>query len=270
MDWKTEIGCEGGPILVANHSDFLQWTGTTPFASTQHTHLLYYSAFSSELPATFSKHGTTGHIYIKSESPAIARDKLMATCIELFPGSEVDTSNQSWVLTRPDGRKLHASLQPSNEYDASIKDLDEDRNYSYGEESSCYLWSAQPGVVLIEISRDNTQLLLAQVYFADSDSDAEKGYEFARTSDIAKPTGTSYKIDKGAVMAIWSPQAASDLSTSFNLDSIGTNKPGVELDLLTESSGAAFWMQSGIYSARVGHHQTENWGMSWCVLSVDA
>jgi len=270
MNWKTEIGCEGGPIMVANHSDFLQWTGSNPFPDSKHRQLLYYSPFSGELPDDFSKYGTSGHIFIDSESPASIRDELIATCMKLFPGSNIDKRDSTWVLTRPDGKKLFASLQPTSEYDASIADFQYEKRYSYGQDASCFLWSAEPGLVLVDISNNNTTLLLAQVYFADSDLDAENAYNFARSNKSTDPTGTTYEIKNGPVIAMWAPQAASDLPADVNLPSIGANKAGLELDLVTSSSGAAIWMEPGIYSSHLGHQESDNWGISWCILSIDA
>lgn len=269
MDWKTEIDCEGGPIMVANYSDFLQWTGSNPFPDSKHSQLLYYSPFSGELPAAFSKYGTNGHIFIDSESPASTRDELISTCMKLFPGSNIDQRDSTWVLTRPDGKKLFASLQPSSEYDASIANFQHDKRYSYGHDASCFLWSAEPGLVLVDISNNNTTLLLAQVYFADSDLDVENAYNFALSNKSTNPAGTTYEIKNGPVIAMWSPQAASDLSTDFNLSSIGANIPGLKLDLVTSSSGAAFWMEPGIYTSHLGDHESDTWGISWCILSID-
>jgi hypothetical protein len=31
--WSSEIGCEGGTVLVANLEDFNQWCGSEPFAA---------------------------------------------------------------------------------------------------------------------------------------------------------------------------------------------------------------------------------------------
>lgn len=256
--------------MVANHCDFLQWTGSTPFPDSKHSQLLYYSPFSDELPNAFSKYGTSGHIFIDSESPASIRDDLISTCMKLFPGSNIDRRESTWVLTRPDGKKLFASLEPSSEYDASIANFQHDKRYSYGQDASCFLWSAEPGLVLVEISNNNTTLLLAQVYFANSDLDAENAYNYARCNKSTNPTGTTYEIKNGPVIASWSPQAATDLSTDVNLESIGTNKTGIALDLLTSSSGAVFWMEPGIYTSLLGDQESDTWGISWCILSIDA
>lgn len=267
MDWCVEIACEGGPVLVANSDDFREWTGSEPFPSSRRKQLLFYSPFTRELPEEFRKYGDTGHVVVETSDPAGLRDRLIAACMESFPGSTVDRTGGSWVLTRSDGKKLHAYLEPSSEYALATRTLKEDGLHAFGNARSCFLWSAEPGVVLVQVSRDHSMLMLAQVNYANSDQDVADAYAHASTTPPTNDSGVRYEVVQGPVVAIWSPQSAADLQTGFNIDNSSPGNPGVALDLVTSKSGAAVWLRPGRYAARTAYSNAASWGVSWCLLT---
>jgi len=267
MDWSAEIVCQGGPVLVANSDDFREWTGSEPFPSSWRKQLLFYSPFTRELPEDFRKYGDTGHIVVETPDPAVLRDRLIAACMASFPGSTVDRTGDGWVVTRPDGKKLHAYLEPSSEYALAIQTLKEDGMHAFGNARSCVLWSAEPGLVLVQVRRNHSELLLAQVNYTNSDHDIADAYAHASTTPPTNDSGVRYEVAQGPVVAIWSPQSAADLEAGFNIDSPSAGNPGITLDLVTSKSGAAVWLRPGRYAARTAYNKAASWGVSWCLLT---
>ncbi|MCA9174753.1 MAG: hypothetical protein KDB14_09745 [Planctomycetales bacterium] len=305
MDWSSEIGCEGGPVLVANFADFREWSGAEPFPPDRHTELLFYSPFTHELPDRFRANGDNGHHYFQADNPAALAEELLAACLERFPGSTVQAGEGHWTVVRPDGKQLHASLEPSSEYALATRQLAEQSIHRFGSNCACHLWSVEPGIVRIEVRRRHSELLLAQVTFADEPADEDAAYAHARLAKLpaadddvhfevrheasreaagpqgltrvacdggpASPQGlTRVACDggpAGPVIVAWSPASYRDLDAPIELDRLGDGRPGLELNLATAGSGAAIWLRPGSYVARTGAHESETWGVSWCVFT---
>ena len=85
--WFDEIGCEGGPVIVANLDDFLQWRGSEPFNPSNATELHYWSPFTAELPQQWQPNGPSGHQYLPCANPVQTRESLMAFLTERWPGT---------------------------------------------------------------------------------------------------------------------------------------------------------------------------------------
>lgn len=252
---------------MANSDDFREWTGSEPFPSSRRKQLLFYSPFTRELPEDFRKYGDVGHIVVETPDPAALRDRLIAACMESFPESTVDCTGDGWVVTRTDGKKLRAYLEPSSEYALAIQTLKEDGVHAFGSARSCFLWSAEPGLVLVQVRRNHSELLLAQVNYANSDQDIADAYAHASTTPPTNDSGVRYEVAQDPVVAIWSPQSAADLETDFNIDSPCAGNPGITLDLVTSKSGAAVWLRPGTYAARSAYSKASSWGVSWCLLT---
>ncbi len=125
--WEGMIGCEGGPIIVANAEDFEHWRGSDPLPAEARRELHVWSAFTVELPERFRPPGPAGHQLIPGED----HDELVAMRRELvgfvqgrWPGSTVREEFETCTVTRPDGARLWVQLAPVSEYDRCIRDLD--------------------------------------------------------------------------------------------------------------------------------------------------
>lgn len=177
LAWGGEIGCEGGPVLVANLEDFEHWLGSEPFAPSRATELHFWSQFTSDLPEEWLPTGTTGHQYLAS-------------------------SDRSWICCSSAGRELWLNAA-----------MGADHVHRFGQGAMGYLWSAGPGLVRINIEEARDSLLLTQVEFADDEMDAQRAYEYALKAGMnsAEP-GTQYRVASGPVVVAWSPNSARDLS----------------------------------------------------------
>jgi hypothetical protein len=267
LAWFDEIGCDGGPIIVANLDDFLQWRGSEPFSQSSATELHYWSPFTAELPHEWQPNGPSGHQYLPCIDPAQTRELLMAVLTERFPGTKVDRSNSTWRAVRPDGRVLNAALSPESEYDRASRDLGADSVHIYGPGASGYLWSASPGMVRIDIDETRRYLLLSQVEYADDETDAQVAYKHALSSsyDHVKPS-QQYQITEGPTVVAWAPNSARDWSMSRRSIETTCALPGQLLDLSTDGSGALLWLEPGVYRSTLQYHEEGSWAVSWCRL----
>ncbi len=270
MDWTTEIGCEGGPVLVSNARDFRSWFGSEPYPENRRRELCFYSPFTRELPAKFQANGVEGHLYFPCENPAALREELISSVLELFPDARINRSGDTWVVTRGDGRKLRASLEPSSEYAVAIRSLGQDRVYEWGNGSTCYLWSIEPGIVQLNVRRNHSELLMSQITYLEPDVEKAEPLSFALVTTPPNQTGCRYRITGGPVVVSWSPNSSNDLQPGVDIDAPSAGTPGRTLDLATGSSGASIWMQPGWYVARTGYHETERWSLSWCQIALAA
>ena len=262
--WVSEIGCEGGPVLVANATDFEQWYGNEALPEASRSELHFWSPFTGELPARFQPQGPAGHQYLPSQAPAALREELIAELLALWPDTQVDRTSDTWVATRPDGRKLQAVLEPSSEYSIATRDLGSEAVHHYGSGASCFLWSIEPGLVRIAIDERRERLHLAQVAFADGNSEAETAYAHA-LSEAGEPSELQYRITPGSAVALWSPQSIRALPRDARFR-CGPGETPRLLDLATAGSGAAFWLEPGEYQPFTGYHESPTWGVDWCTL----
>jgi hypothetical protein len=265
--WQAEIGCEGGPVLVANFKDFLQWHGSEPIDPGLATELHYYSPFTRELPECWQPNGPTGHQYLASAEPAKRREDLIACVLAQWPGTIVDRSGSQWSATRPDGRALQVALSPGSEYDRAIRRLATENVYAFGDGASAYLWGAVPGMVRIHLNAARNMLYLFQVEFAEDDADAEHAYEQALAAASAPAEqGIEYRVTAGPVMVAWSPNSARDLQERVRADDTGATVPGRLLDLSIAGTAALVWLEPGAYMSTTGYLECDTWGVAWCRL----
>lgn len=265
--WSNEIGCDGGPVIVANLDDFRHWHGCEPFDASRATELHYWSPFTSELPEEWRPNGPTGHQYLASANPSETREILMSVLCKLWPGTDVDRSDGTWCAIRPDGRILNAALSPESEYDRAIRHLGDDAIHRFGNDAIGYLWSASPGMVRINVDEKRDFLLLSQVEFADDDADAERAYSHALSADCCDAAPSNqYRVTSGPVVVAWSPNSARDMSKPLGDDNVAPSLPGTLLDLATDSSGALLWIEPGLYESTLQYHEEDSWGISWCRL----
>lgn len=265
--WFDEIGCEGGPVIVADLDDFLQWRGSEPFDSSSATELPYWSPFTAELPQQWQPNGPSGHQYLTCANPVQTRESLMALLTERWPGTKVDCSDSTWRAIRPDGSILNAALSPDSEYDRAIRDLGPDGVHIYGRNASGYLWSVQPGVVRIDIDETRCYLVLSQVEYADDDTEAQVAYTHALSAphNHVQPS-QQYQITEGPIVVAWSPNSARDWATSRNSMDTTSALPGKLINLSTDGSGALLWLESGVYQSTLQYHEEGSWAVSWCRL----
>lgn len=265
--WHGEIECEGGPVLVANLDDFLQWHGGEAIDPALATELHYYSPFTGELPDQWQPNGPTGHQYLASVDPARCREELMALMLARWPGTVIDRSGGQWRATRPDGRVLKAALSPDSEYARAIRHFGTERIHTFGTGASTYLWSAVSSPVRIHLDADRDALLLSQVEFADDNEEAERAHERVMTISAASATdGLRYRVVAGPVIVAWSPNSVRDLQQPLSAGDAGRDRPGMLLDMALEESGALVWLEPGSYASTVGYHEEGNYGIAWCRL----
>lgn len=263
--WSSEIGCEGGPVLVANWDDFRHWHGAEPFPLEARRELHLWSAFTPQLPEEFRPQGPTGHQYIASETPAALRDQLIDVVTSKWPDASVDRTVDTWIVTLADGRKLHAALDPASEYDRAIRNLGQEAVHSFPPSATCYLWSVEPGLVRVLIRPQLDRLHLAQVVFADGPSDVADAYRHAAEAKV-ETTGLSYEVTAGPVVVAWSPNSVRDLSPTSPFPPASRDATPRILDLATAGSGASIWLEPGRYDASTGYHESETWGVNWSTL----
>lgn len=267
LAWSEEIGCEGGPVLVANLDDFEHWCGSDPFDSSRATELHYWSPFTSELSEQWHPNGPNGHQYLASANPSKTREALMSMLLRLWPGTTIDRNDGTWRATRPDGRILNAALSPDSEYDRAIRNLGADGVYRFGSDAIGYLWSAAPGTVRIDIDEQRDFLLLSQVEFADDEVEAQRGHEHALRADWCHASpGTQYRVTLGPVVVAWSPNSARDISRPISRVDTSPSLPGMLLDMTTDGSGALLWLEPGLYQSTLQYHEEDSWTVSWCRL----
>lgn len=267
VGWSAEICCEGGPVLVANLDDFGFWRGAEPFDSSMATELHYWSSFTPELPEDWHPNGPTGHQYLTSANPSEAREKLISLLLNLWPGTAVDRSEATWRASRPDGRILNAALSPESEYDSAIRNLGYDGIHQFGDGAAGYLWSAEPGMVRIDVDEKREFLLLSQVEYADDEHDALEAYDYALKAAWVEAAPTSqYRVTMGPVIVAWAPNSARDLPGAIGHANTGPSRSGVLLDMATGGSGALLWLEPGLYESTLQYHEEGSWAISWCRL----
>lgn len=267
LAWNGEIGCEGGPVLVANLDDFEQWFGSEPFAPSMATELHYWSQFTSDLPEEWRPTGAAGHQYLASSDPAKSRESLMDLLVERWPGTLFQRGDGTWRATRPDGRTLNAALAPDSEYDSATRDMGADHVHRFGQGGMGYLWSASPGLVRIDVDEKRDFLLLTQIEFANDERDVQKAHDYALAANLLsdKP-GTQYRVTSGPVVVAWSPNSVRDVSNRLHGTDTGPSFPGKLLDMSTEASGALLWLEPGLYQATPHYHEDDGWAVSCCRL----
>ena len=265
--WQGDIECEGGPVLVANLGDFLQWCGNDAIDASLATELHYYSPFTGELPESWQPNGPTGHQYLASADPAESRDDLIAWMVARWPGTVVDRSASQWCATRPDGRVLRAGLWPNSEYDHAVRHLGTEGIHAYGHGASAYLWGSGPGPVRIHLSAERNSVLLTHVEFADDNEEAERAHARALALSAASAAdGLHYRVKDGPVIVAWSPNSAGDLERPIHASDTGRDRAGMLLDMTLDESGALVWLKPGIYVSTLGYHEEGNYGIAWCRL----
>lgn len=265
--WSADIGCDGGPVIVANLADFSRWYGSEPYDASQATELHHWSPFAAELPEIWRPAGPTGHQYLASANPSAARAALMSVVLELWPGATIDRSEATWRAIRPDGRILNAALAPDSEYDRAIRSLGEEALHGFQGDAMGYLWSAAPGMVRISVDDQRDFLVLSQVEFANDEADALGAHRHALEADwrSAAP-GQRYRVTAGPVVAAWSPNSIRDLSAPISAADAAPSLLGKLLDMATGASGALLWLKPGMYESALHYHAEASWGVAWCRL----
>ncbi|MCD2514883.1 hypothetical protein LQ564_00980 [Massilia sp. G4R7] len=265
--WHDEIACEGGPVMVANLADFMQWRGSEALPASMATELHYWSPFTGELPEAWQPNGPSGHQYLACSDPAGRRAALMDWIVARWPGAAVERGDGRWTAVRPDGKKLQAELSPDSEYDRAIRDLGQEGIHRFGQDASAYLWSAAPGHVRIEVAASRSLVLLAQIEYADGDDDVAQAWR--HVSAAAAPVagaGLRYRIDPGPAVLAWAPNSAGDATRPLAAIDAGPGQPGVLLDLALPASGVLVWLEPGIYASSLHYHEADRWAVSWCRL----
>lgn len=262
-----EIACEGGPVMVANLADFMQWRGSEALPPSMATELHYWSSFTGELPETWQPNGPAGHQYLACSDPAGRRAELIDWIVAHWPGTAVERGEMRWTAVRPDGKKLQADLPPDSEYDRAIRDLGQEGIHRFGQDASAYLWSAVPGHVRIDVAASRSLVLLAQIDYADDDDDVAQAWRHVSAAAApAAGTGLRYRIGPGPVVVAWAPNSAGDATRPLDGIEVEPGRPGVMLDITIPASGVLAWLEPGIYASSLHYHESDRWAVSWCRL----
>ena len=175
LPWQESIGCEGGPVIIANAVDFQHWRGSDPLPRSDRRALHLWSSFTASLPERFRPSGPTGHQFIPGADYGDLermRDEVFDVVKAQWPGSTISEQSETWIVQRPDGAKLRMAFAPTSEYDRCIRDLGEVKLHTFGEGRSCVVWSVGPG--LVEVARTATgKLVLVQVRSADDEESVD-------------------------------------------------------------------------------------------------
>lgn len=262
--WSEEIACEGGPVLVANLADFLQWHGSEPFAPSMATELHYWSSFTNELPEAWQPNGPAGHQYLTSADPIGHREEMMDWIAARWPGTLVERGDGMWRAVRPDGKQLRAVLSPDSEYDRAIRNLGHEGIHRFGRDASAYLWSVAPGRVGIHVAPSRDTILLFQFEYVDDEAAEQQARQFVLDASVPVDEGLRYRVDPGPLVVSWAPNSARDLAQAVGETDTSPGQPGVLLDFLTVGSGALLWLEAGTYAVSSGYHQEARWGLTWC------
>jgi hypothetical protein len=268
--WRGSIGCEGGPVIVANAEDFEHWTGSDPLDSLEPIELHVWGQFTAELPEAFRPDGPTGHQILPAGGRADVlrmQAELVEYVRERWPGTVVEDKFGTAVLRRPDGTQMNVRPEPLTEYDRCIRDLDDVKVHQFGARRNALVWSVEPGIVDLHRSADGRRLALAQVTVADDDAGAREA--LGVVDEVRVDPGASlltWEIHSSAVVVAWAPNSITDLEGRLAWTHLAPKDPGRILDLATGSSGALLALEAGTYQVVTGFRDGGQWEVMWCIL----
>jgi hypothetical protein len=266
--FDAAIGCEGGPVLVANADDFRLWTGGEPLPARDRTELHLWSPFTAELPEKFRPDGPAGHQFVPGASfdeLVRLRGELLGYLRSRWPGVVVAQEGETWTARLPDGRELRVCLEPTSEYDRACRHLDEILLHRYAKDSRCVVWSVAAGIVNVRRTPGARRLELAQV-FAEDEADERQALDYVSSLEAdAEASAVVLEVAPGPTVIAWAPNTLADYDGELRWRDMTTRDPGKVLDLSTGSSGVLLALEAGTYGFVHGSSETERWSVRWCV-----
>jgi hypothetical protein len=296
MSWVATVGCEGGPILIADLPDYSQWTGAAPYvelrkmsekfaAATQDRMrtLHYWGQFTDRLPAPYAADG--GHQFVTCATEAEARGKLaemIAAIKKAMPTVEVTESEEQTHFLLPgddDDLEMQAELAPKSEYDASWQ-ANEGADawfHAFGKSARGLFWEIEGGgVAEVGITADDDEVVLVRSW-VDDDADDKKVRKHVDSPGANETAVGELAIGSGRAIVIWSPVAPFQIEGIDGpeaLAKLGESGKPPELDTdIMGGVGTVIRMKSGRWAVTVASTDDESggddetsWSCRWCRL----
>ncbi len=231
LKWVATVGCEGGPVMLADLPDFGQWTGAAPYPELRKLSpkfaestkdrmrtLHYWGQFTDKLPAPFAAEG--GHQYVECATEEEAQAKLAELCRvvkEKLPKVEISEDEEQTHFLLPgddDDEQMWAELAPKSEYDASWQahEGDESWVHAYGKTAKALFWDVGgPGVADVGVSADGTEIVLVRSW-VDEDEDEESVKALVDAPSESEEPAGEFSIPSGKALVVWSPIAPFQLT----------------------------------------------------------
>jgi hypothetical protein len=281
MKWVATIGCEGGPVLVADVDGFVHWTGAASVPGTQKI-LHYWGQFTRELPAPFSQDG--GHRFEECSSHQDAKGKLrelVSAVTTKFPGALVveDPHDGSCEMTIPDRRRMWAELSPKSVYDAAWQAHQSEDAFTHpiSPSQQGLFWDIEgPGNVDVAVSPSKDEIVMVRTWLSGEDDTIEEEERAVRAlvekRDEREQRAADILLPSGVGVIVWSPTAAAQLvgvSGAAGLRAIAADEPPASLrSAIIDGLGTVLRVKPGRYEATVATHEDEAWSCRWCRLTL--
>ena len=304
--WVGTIGCEGGPVMIADLPSYGQWTGAFQFAelrklnaekaqrfANRMTTLHYWGQFSDRLPAPFTVEG--GHQFLRCATEAEARakrDELRAAILTKFPAAEITEDDEQLHALLPDtDEEMWAELAPKSEYDACWQSNQEQEcwTHAFGKDARALFWDIEgAGCADVGISEDGSEIVLVRSWLSGED-DTEAAEEAAVREHVANPRegekpGGEVEIKSGKAVFVWSPIAPFQLEGVDSPDallSLGEKGPSRLDTELIHGVGTVARVKPGRYRVTLSSTDEEDegnedgddeaeerpWSCRWCRLT---
>ncbi len=297
LDWVASVGCEGGPIMVADLPSFTKWTGAAPYTALRAANpkfieatkdkirtLHYWGQFSDQLPEPFRAEGGHQFIELATEAEAIAKlDELCVTIKAALPTVEItrDDEQTHFLLPGGDGDddlEMHAELSPKSEYDASWQahEGEECWTHAFRDAASGLFWEMEgSGVAEVGVSSDASELVMLRTWIDEdvSEQTAQAHVDARRDDEVEGPELT---IASGKAIVAWSPIAPFDLAGIANPEALLALADTGPAELATQTMGgigAVVRVKPGRYHVTHGAYETPDdvepsWSCRWCRLTL--
>lgn len=294
LSWVGSIGCEGGPVLVADVDGYAKWLGATPIAKLRaipnlpdsmkerlpaRRTLHYWGQFSDELPSPFTQAG--GHRYLECASEEEARAKLAELRDAVCASGDVKVSEaphgDELHFVRKDQRQLWAELAPKSAYDEAWQSPDADEAWVHrvGPDAKGLFWAMEgSGVADVGVTADRDEIVLVRAWLGEAEDEqvaAARALVDAPREDEAESDAT-IDLPSGMGVFVWSPLAPFDLAGVAGPAALRSAIADSDvLPLSTKSLddvGLAMRVAAGRYGVRLGRHEDDGWSCHWCRLRL--
>jgi hypothetical protein len=293
MSWVASVGCEGGPVMVADLHDYAQWTGAAPYAELRQMNAKYAEAtkdrmrtvhywgqFTDQLPAPFGADG--GHQYIQCATEAEAQAKLaelIAAVKKALPTVEVtEDDDQTHILLpgKDDDLEMRAELAPKSEYDASWQ-ANEDTDawfHAYGKARALFWDIEGGGSADIGVTADATEVVLVRSW-VDEDSDEKQVRKLVDAKAANEQQIGELAIPSGRAIVVWSPIAPfqiEGIDGPAALAKLGETGKPPELDTeMIGGIGTVIRVKPARYAVTIASTDEDeddrSWSCRWCRLT---
>jgi hypothetical protein len=298
MSWVASVGCEGGPLMVADLPDYAKWTGGAPYAELRQMNakyaettkdrmrtVHYWGQFTDQLPEPFGADG--GHQYIQCATEAEAQaklDALIAAVKKALPTVEVTVGDDQTHFLLPgkdEDLEMQAELAPKSEYDASWQ-ANEDADAWFHEfgQARALFWDIQGGGTAdVGVTAEANEVVLVRSW-VDEDSDEKHVRKLVDAKAKTEQVVGSVAIPSGRAIVVWSPIAPFQLEGIDGpeaLAKLGETGEPPELDTeMIGGIGTVIRVKPGIYSVTVASTDEDeedddrSWSCRWCRLTWTA